>query len=92
MAEYEDYNSIESAISCALDQIGKSGFTVKAKQKEAICNVGAGQGVFAVLPTGFGKIHTGTRSLSETPQISYRSIWQPLTIYVELLLIPVSVT
>ena len=54
--EFEDkLNSIESAITYALDQIGKSGFTVKEEQKEAICNVVACQDVLTVLPTGFCK-------------------------------------
>ena len=67
MAKFEDnLNSIESAITYALDQIGKSGFTVKEEQKEAICNGVASQhvmvkkkkkkkDVMVVLPTGFGK-------------------------------------
>lgn len=54
MAVFKDY-SVESAILYALDRIGKSGFTIKTEQKEAICNVVAGQDVLAVLPTGFGK-------------------------------------
>ena len=56
IAEFEDnLNSIENAITYALDQIGKNGFTVKEEQKEAICNVVASQDVMVALPTGFGK-------------------------------------